>query len=45
MGTYLLNLALPKGNMVGLWIAGDESQKPDLVIYYCHGMIHIYLFL
>lgn len=38
----LTRLNLPKGSTAGLWVARDKSQKPDIVIYYCHGMIHIY---
>ncbi|KAL3419252.1 hypothetical protein PVAG01_09474 [Phlyctema vagabunda] len=25
------------GNLNGLWIVGDESSKPDIVVYYAHG--------
>ena len=25
------------GNAPGIWISADETQKPDVVIYYCHG--------
>lgn len=24
----------------GLWIIPDKDLEPDLIIYYCHGMIH-----
>lgn len=34
-----------KRNTAGLWITRDESQKSDLVIYYCHGMIQMHPFL
>lgn len=27
-----------KNGVRGLWIAGDEAaEKPDVVVYYCHG--------
>jgi hypothetical protein len=25
--------------MEGLWIISDESKKPDVVVYYAHGML------
>lgn len=34
-----------EGDTIGLWITPDESQKPDLVIYYCHGMLKPCCFL
>ena len=24
-------------NVVGVWITPDQSEKPDIVVYYCHG--------
>lgn len=29
-----------KNGSRGLWICGDLMEKPDLVIYYCHGSYH-----
>lgn len=31
-----------EGTTIGLWITPDESQKPDIVIYYCHGMLSLF---
>ncbi|PUU84044.1 Alpha/Beta hydrolase protein [Tuber borchii] len=28
---------LNKGAMKGIWIVEDDTKKPDVVIYYCHG--------
>ena len=30
---------IAKSDVAGLWVMPNESIKPDIVIYYCHGML------
>ena len=35
----IATIIILQGTLKGLWISYDPSQKPDIVIYYAHGML------
>ena len=45
LGGVEYSLTNVEGDTIGLWITPDELQIPDIVIYYCHGMLKSHCFM